>query len=256
MSGIVVKASVLPLLRCALVSEEIDIIVRIFGVGTALMGVSYAVFEKDTKRLLAFSTISQLGWILAAPAVGGFYALTHGLVKSSLFLIAGSLPSRNFKELQNKPIHTTIWIPLVIASLSISGLPLLSGFEAKVLTMKNVESWQFIVMNIAAVGTAISFAKFIFLPHTTAEEQKTKSGFWISVIFLITGLFVANIVYLPAYEITNITKALLTIAAGWLGYHFIFKKLSISLPRVFEEFEHLVGVMSLTLILLFWMAFP
>ncbi len=256
MSGIVVKASVLPLLRCALVSEEIDIIVRIFGVGTALMGVSYAVFEKDTKRLLAFSTISQLGWILAAPAVGGFYALTHGLVKSSLFLIAGSLPSRNFKELQNKPIHTTIWIPLVIASLSISGFPLLSGFAAKVLTTKNLESWQFILMNIAAVGTAISFAKFIFLPHTTAEEQKTKSGFWISVIFLITGLFVANIIYLPAYEITNITKALLTIAAGWLGYHFIFKKLSISLPRVFEEFEHLVGIMSLTLILLFWMAFP
>ena len=256
MSGIVVKASVLPLLRCALVSEEIDIIVRIFGVGTALMGVSYAMLEKDTKRMLAFHTISQLGFILAAPAVGGFYALTHGLVKSSLFLIAGSLPSRNFKELQNKPIHTNIWIALAIASLSISGLPLLSGFEAKVLTTKNLESWQFILMNIAAVGTAISFAKFIFLPHTTAEEQKTKSGFWISVIFLITGLFVANIIYLPAYEITNITKALLTIAAGWLGYHFIFKKLSISLPRVFEEFEHLVGVMSLTLILLFWMAFP
>ena len=256
MSGIVVKASVLPLLRCALVSEEIDIIVRIFGVGTALMGVSYAMLEKDTKRMLAFHTISQLGFILAAPAVGGFYALTHGLVKSSLFLIAGSLPSRNFKELQNKPIHTNIWIALAIASLSISGLPLLSGFEAKVLTTKNLESWQFILMNIAAVGTAISFAKFIFLPHTTAEEQKTKSGFWISVIFLITGLFVANIVYLPAYEITNITKALLTIAAGWLGYHFIFKKLSISLPRVFEEFEHLVGIMSLTLILLFWMAFP
>ena len=256
MSGIVVKASVLPLLRTAFVSEEIDTIVRIFAVGTALMGVSYAVFEKDTKRMLAFHTISQLGFILAAPAVGGFYALTHGLVKSSLFLIAGSLPSRNFKELQNKPIHTNIWIALAIASLSISGLPLLSGFEAKVLTTKNLESWQFILMNIAAVGTAISFAKFIFLPHTTAEEQKTKSGFWISVIFLITGLFVANIVYLPAYEITNITKALLTIAAGWLGYHFIFKKLSISLPRVFEEFEHLVGVMSLTLILLFWMAFP
>jgi len=259
MSGIVVKASVLPLLRTAFVSEEIDTIVRIFAVGTALMGVSYAVFEKDTKRMLAFHTISQLGFILAAPAVGGFYALTHGLVKSSLFLIAGSLPSRNFKELQNKPIHTNIWIALAIASLSISGLPLLSGFEAKVLTTKNLESWQFILMNIAAVGTAISFAKFIFLPHAKAEEeeeQKTKSGFWTSVIFLVTGLFVANIVYLPAYEITNITKALLTIAAGWLGYHFIFKKLSISLPRVFEEFEHLVGVMSLTLILLFWMAFP
>ena len=256
MSGIVVKASVLPLLRTAFVSEEIDIIVRIFGVGTALMGVSYAVLEKDTKRMLAFHTISQLGFILAAPVVGGFYALTHGLVKSSLFLIAGSLPSRNFKELQYKPIHTTIWIALVIASLSISGFPLLSGFAAKSLSMKNLASWQFIIMNIAAVGTAISFAKFIFLPHSREGEQKIKPGFWISIIFLITGLIVANIVYPQAYNIADITKALITIAVGWLAYHLIFKKLSISLPRVFEEFEHLVGVMSLTLILLFWMAFP
>jgi multicomponent Na+:H+ antiporter subunit D len=256
MSGIVVKASVLPLLRIALVSEEIDIIVRIFGVGTALMGVSYAVLEKDTKRMLAFHTISQLGFILAAPIVGGFYALTHGLVKSSLFLIVGSLPSRNFKELQYKPINTTIWIALVIASLSISGFPLLSGFAAKSLSMKNLASWQFILMNIAAVGTAISFAKFIFLPHSREGEQEIKSGFWISIIFLITGLIVANIVYPQAYNIADITKALITIAVGWLAYHLIFKKLSISLPRVFEEFEHLVGVMSLTLILLFWMAFP
>ncbi|MFM5897806.1 MAG: cation:proton antiporter [Dolichospermum sp.] len=256
MSGIVVKASVLPLLRTAFVSEEIDIIVRIFGVGTALMGVSYAVLEKDTKRMLAFHTISQLGFILAAPIVGGFYALTHGLVKSSLFLIAGSLPSRNFKELQYKPIHTTIWIALVIASLSISGFPLLSGFAAKSLSMKNLASWQFIIMNIAALGTAISFAKFIFLPHSREGEQKIKPGFWISIIFLITGLIVANIVYPQAYNTADITKALITIGVGWLAYHVIFKKLSISLPRVFEEFEHLVGVMSLTLILLFWMAFP
>ncbi|MFM6757030.1 MAG: cation:proton antiporter [Dolichospermum sp.] len=256
MSGIVVKASVLPLLRTAFVSEEIDIIVRIFGVGTALMGVSYAVLEKDTKRMLAFHTISQLGFILAAPIVGGFYALTHGLVKSSLFLIAGSLPSRNFKELQYKPIHTTIWIALVIASLSISGFPLLSGFAAKSLSMKNLASWQFIIMNIAALGTAISFAKFIFLPHSREGEQKIKPGFWISIIFLITGLIVANIVYPQAYNTADITKALITIGVGWLAYHVIFKKLSISLPRVLEEFEHLVGVMSLTLILLFWMAFP
>ncbi|MBD2293018.1 cation:proton antiporter [Anabaena sphaerica FACHB-251] len=255
LSGVVVKASVLPLLRCAAISEEIDFIVRILGVGTALMGVSYAVLEKDTKRMLAFHTISQLGFILAAPAVGGFYALTHGLVKSSLFLTAGSLPSRNFKELQYKPINTKIWIPLVTASLSISGFPLLAGFGAKVLTMKNIESWQVIAMNIAAVGTAISFAKFIFLPHKKDEEQKVKPGFWLAVIFLLTGLVVANVVYFQAYNVADIIKAILTIAIGWLAYHLIFKQLAIYLPRVFEEFDHLVGVMSLTLILLFWMAF-
>lgn len=255
LSGIVVKASVLPLLRCAFISEEINNIVIILGVGTALMGVSYAVLEKDTKRMLAFHTISQLGFILAAPAVGGFYTLTHGLVKSSLFLTAGSLPSRNFKELQYKSINTTIWIPLVIASLSISGFPLLAGFGAKVLTMKNLESWQFIAMNVAAVGTAISFAKFIFLPHKKDDEQQAKPGFWVAVIFLLTGLVAANVVYLQAYNIADILKAIATIAVGWLAYHLIFKRLAIYVPRIWEQFEHLVGVMSLTLILLFWMAF-
>ncbi len=60
---------------------------------------------------------------------------------------------------------TTMWIALAIASFSISGFPLLSGFGAKVLTMKNLVPWQVIGMNLAAFGTAIAFAKFIFLPH-------------------------------------------------------------------------------------------
>ena len=77
LSGVVVKTGVFPLLRCALMVETIQPILQIFSVGTALLGVIYAIFEKDTKRMLALSTISQLGFILTAPAVGGFYALTH-----------------------------------------------------------------------------------------------------------------------------------------------------------------------------------
>ncbi|TAE35468.1 MAG: cation:proton antiporter [Oscillatoriales cyanobacterium] len=246
LSGIVIKASILPLLRCALVSDDIDTIVRIFGVATALMGVSYAIFEKDTKRMLAFSTIAQLGFILAAPEVGGFYALTHGLVKSSLFLIAGSLPSRNFKELQSKAIDPKIWIALVIASLSISGFPLLAGFGAKVLTLKSVAPWQAIPMNIAAVGTAITFAKLIFIPR--GEKQEVKPGLWPAVILLIGGLIIANVVYLDAYSIESIIKAVGTIAIGWLIYVLIIKRLAIALPRAAEQFDHLVGVMTLTLI--------
>jgi multicomponent Na+:H+ antiporter subunit D len=253
LSGIVVKAGVYPLVRCALMVEEIDPIVRIFGVGTALLGVFYAIFEKDTKRMLALSTISQLGWILAAPGVGGFYALTHGLVKSALFLIAGALPSRNFKELQHQPIATPIWIALVIASLSISGLPLLSGFGAKVLTMKNLLPWQEIAMNIAALGTAITFAKFIFLPH--GGKAEVKPGFWAAIILLIGGLFLANIAYYEAYTVANIIKPLVTIGIGWLAYLLIFKHLVLKLPRVLEQFDHLIGVMSLILILLFWKGF-
>jgi multicomponent Na+:H+ antiporter subunit D len=258
LSGVVVKAGVFPMVRCALMLEEIDPIVRFFGVATALLGVGYAVFEKDTKRMLAFHTVSQLGFVLAAPLVGGFYALTHGLVKSALFLIAGVLPSRNFKELQHQPIDRSIWIALVIASFSISGFPLLSGFGAKVLTSKNLLPWQVIGMNLAALGTAISFAKFIFLPHHWETERqgdgekKISSGFWWAMVILLGGLVIANIFYYQAYTLQNTIKPLATIALGWLAYLFIFKKSIIRLPRGIEQFDHLIGVMSLMLILLFW----
>ncbi|WP_305037824.1 proton-conducting transporter membrane subunit, partial [Halomicronema sp. CCY15110] len=217
-------SGIYPLARFALMFENIDPIVRFFGVGTALLGVGYAVFEKDTKRMLAFHTVSQLGFVLAAPEVGGFYALTHGLVKSALFLIAGNLPSRNLKELRHQPIPRSVWIALAIASFSISGFPLLSGFGAKVLTMKNLLPWQVIGMNVAALGTAISFAKFIFLPHSNEVESPVKPGFWVAMALLLGGLVFANVVYYEAYTLGNIVKPLVTIALGWLAYWFIFRR--------------------------------
>ncbi|EHJ11482.1 NADH dehydrogenase subunit 4 [Crocosphaera watsonii WH 0003] len=253
LSGVVVKAAIYPLVRCTLMVPEVDPIVRIFGVGTALLGVIYAIFEQDAKRMLAFSTVSQLGFILAAPEVGGFYALTHGLVKSSLFLMAGALPSRNLRELKNKPMNTAIWIPLVIASFSISGFPLLSGFGAKVLTMKNLLPWQVLVMNVAALGTATAFAKFIFLPHTKEGGRKIKRGFWPAIALLLSGLFIANGVYYQAYTLTNIIKPLATIFLAWLTYIFIVERMVIKLPRVAEQLEHLIGMMSLILIFVFWL---
>lgn len=257
LSGVVIKAGVYPIVRCALVLQEFDPLIRLFGVATALLGVGYAMFEKDTKRMLAFHTVSQIGFILAAPEVGGFYALTHGLVKSALFLIAGALPSRSFKDLQQRPLPTAIWVALVMASFSISGFPMLSGFGAKVLTMKSLVPWQVIGMNLAALGTAISFAKFIFLPHQSSEpatgHQPMRTGFWVAVSLLIGGLFATNGIYYEAYTIANIAKPLATIALGWLIYLLVLQKVVVKLPRLLEQFEHLIGVMSLMLILLFWM---
>ncbi|MEL6493825.1 MAG: cation:proton antiporter [Cyanobacteria bacterium J06623_7] len=262
LSGVVVKAGVFPLVRLALMLEEIDPIVRLLGVATALLGVGCAVFAKDTKRMLAFHTISQLGFILAAPVVGGFYALTHGLVKSALFLLAGNLPSRKFKELKSLPLEPKIWLALAIASFSISGFPLLAGFGAKVLTTKNLLPWQTIAMNIAALGTAISFAKFIFLPRrkfsrhpdTLKESDKTKlqSGFWWAMAILLGGLVVTNVVYYEAYTVKNLVKPILTILAGWSVYLLVIKKISLKIPRGSERFDDLLGSMSLMLILLFW----
>ncbi len=256
LSGVVVKSGVFPLLRCALLLEGIEPIVRIFGVATALLGVSYAMLEKDTKRTLAFSTISQLGFVLAAPVAGGFYALTHGLAKSALFLIAGTLPSRNFQQLKERGINFKLGIALIIASLSICGLPLLSGFGAKVLTTKNLLPWQASAMNIATVGTVITFAKFIFLPWNQKQLEKTRSSFWWGMVILLGGLIVANGVAYQVYEVytvDNLLKSLLTIAIGWLAYLLILRKSVIKLSSAIEKFEHLIGGMSLILILVFWM---
>ncbi len=257
LSGSVIKAGIFPLARFALMVPETEPIVRFFGVATALLGVGYAVFEKDAKRMLAFHTISQLGFVLAAPEVGGFYALSHGLVKSSLFLTVGNLPSRNLKELRKMVLPTPLWIALAAASFSISGFPLLSGFGAKVLTMKSLLPWQVIGMNIAALGTAVSFAKFIFLPHGEPDDvsrqlKPLSPGFWIAVLTLLGGLVFGNVVYFEAYSVSNVIKPLATIALGWLAYWVVFRNAVVKLPRVAEQFDHLVGVMSLVLTFLFW----
>ena len=251
LSGVVVKTGVFPLVRCALLVPEIDPIVRIFGVATAFLGVVYALFEKDTKRLLSLSSISQLGWLLVAPEVAGFYALGHGLAKSTLFLIAGNLPSRDFKELQNRPINNALWIALVMGSLSISGFPLLVGFGAKMLTLENVLPWQVMLMNIGAIGTAIVYAKFVFLPH--GQGSDVKPGFWPPLILLLGALIASSSLYYEAYTVANITKSLAIIGIGWLAHFLIFQRLVFNLPRVLEQLEHLIGLMSLMLLLLLGM---
>ena len=276
LSGVVVKAGVFPLVRLALMLEVIEPMIRGFGVATALLGVSFAIWERDTKRTLAFSTISQLGFILVAPAVGGFYALTHGLAKSALFLIAGNLPSRSFTELKQLKVRNWLGIALLIPCLSISGFPLLSGFAAKVQTTENLLPWQGILMTTATVGTAIVFAKFIFaidfasvfssstaknsVPSLSQATRKEKvnsqkpihPSFWWAMVILLGGLIVANVAYDEAYTIKSFVKYLATIAAGWAIYLLAIDKIVIKLPRTVEQFDHLIGVMSLVLILLFW----
>jgi multicomponent Na+:H+ antiporter subunit D len=119
--------------------------------------------------------------------------------------------------------------------------------------MKNLLPWQVIGMNLAALGTAISFAKFIFIPFGDENSKPMKPGFWPAVLLLLAGLFAANVVYYEAYSLANIAKPLATIALGWLAYLLIFQRSTLKLPRVAEQFEHLIGGMTLMLMALFWM---
>ncbi len=263
MSGVVVKAGVFPLIRFAMMMPELAPTVRIFGVSTALLGVSFAIFAQDTKRLLAFSTVSQLGFVLAAPAAGGFYALTHGLAKAALFLTAGNLHSRDFKVLKNNPISVSRWAVLAIAGCSVMGVPLLAGFGAKTLTSEALLPWQSNLLIFATVGTAIAMAKLIFIPRAshdsdtdgkeTVKQKTVSAGYWLAVGLLLGGLFLANGLYPDAYSLKNFAKPAVIISIGWLIYFFVIQRVSVSVSRVVEQFDHLIGAMSLVLTLLFWM---
>jgi len=259
LSGVVIKTGVFALARCAAQGGDITLMIANFSVATALLGVGYAIFEQDTKRTLALSTISQVGFALAVPANAGFYVLTHGLAKACLFLTAGNLPSRKFADLQQMVIPRSRGWVLTIASLSVSGFPLLSGFGAKALVFKDLVLWQTIALNLAAVGTAIVFAKFIFLPSTDAPDpskpmvaSQPKIGFWMATIVLLAGLVAANFFHLETYTFANLIKALVTLGIGWIAYFLIIRKTLLKLPTAIEQFEHLIGMMILILVLLFW----
>ena len=254
LSGVVVKAGVFPLVRFALTVETLDPAVRLFGVAAAVLGVLYALVETDTKRVLACSTLSQVGWIMAIPEAAGFYALAHGLGKAALFLVVGKLPSRNLTVLGQQPIDTAYWVPLALGSFSISGFPFLAGFSAKMLTLKQGLPWQVAVLNGAAVGTAILYAKFVCLPHCRAPRADgwaAQPGLWRALALLLGALLIANLGYLDAYAPGNIVKALVIIGLGYLVHWLVIQRISLALPRVMERFDHLVGSMSLVLLLLF-----
>jgi multicomponent Na+:H+ antiporter subunit D len=118
-----------------------------------------------------------------------------------------------------------------------------------------------IALNVAAVGTAISFAKFIFLPHRaySGREQAKSSqplvpiGFWLAMVVLLGGLIIGNWGYLEAYHLESMAKALGTVGLGWLLYWGVISRLNLQLPRMLEQFEHLIGMMTLVLMGLFWM---
>jgi NADH-quinone oxidoreductase subunit L len=117
-------------------------IVAGIGVATALMAGTIGLVQNDIKRVLAYSTVSQLGYMFLAMGVGAyaagiFHLYTHAFFKALLFLgsgavihaLAGEQDLRNMGGLK-KYLPITYWT-FLIGALAIAGVPLLSGFFSK-----------------------------------------------------------------------------------------------------------------------------
>tara|TARA_Y100000591_G_scaffold282919_1_gene263596 strand:+ start:6472 stop:8385 length:1914 start_codon:yes stop_codon:yes gene_type:complete len=140
-----VTAGVFLVVRCSPIYEYSEFalsIVTIIGMTTAIFAASVALVQNDIKKIIAYSTCSQLGYMFFAAGVGAynvamFHLFTHAFFKALLFLGAGSV-IHAFNDEQNinnmggvKNKLPTTYFLMLIGTLALTGFPLLSGFYSK-----------------------------------------------------------------------------------------------------------------------------
>ena len=140
-----VTAGVFLVVRCSPIYEYSELalnIITIVGMTTALFAASVALVQTDIKKIIAYSTCSQLGYMFFATGVGAynvaiFHLFTHAFFKALLFLGSGSV-IHAFKDEQNINNMGGVWKKLpytytlmIIGTLALTGFPFLSGFYSK-----------------------------------------------------------------------------------------------------------------------------
>ena len=140
-----VTAGVFLVVRCSPIYEYSELalnIITIVGMSTAFFAATIALVQTDIKKIIAYSTCSQLGYMFFATGVGAynvamFHLFTHAFFKALLFLGSGSV-IHAFKDEQNINNMGGVWKKLpytytlmIIGTLALTGFPFLSGFYSK-----------------------------------------------------------------------------------------------------------------------------
>lgn len=151
-AGVYLLVRIFPLL-----STEVLYVISIVGGLTAFMGAFAAFAQNDIKKVLAFSTISQLGYMVLAigigvPLAGFFHLTTHAFFKAGLFLCAGSVihyyhetnhdPTFDGQDIRNmggiRKVLPFTFLAFSAFMLSLAGLPLMSGFLSKEMILNGI----------------------------------------------------------------------------------------------------------------------
>ncbi len=188
-------------------------IVAVVGLATAILAAAIAITQNDIKRVLAYSTVSQLGYMFLGLGVGAFtgaffHVITHAFFKALLFLGAGSVihAMSNEQDMRSmgglkKKLPIT-FITMLIATIAISGIPPLSGFFSKDEILahafaSNKALW--IGGLIGALFTAFYMFRMLFLTfygkfRGTFEEEKNIHESPLSMTFPLIVLAVLSVV--------------------------------------------------------------
>jgi NADH-quinone oxidoreductase subunit L len=185
-----VTAGVYMVARCSIIfasAPAILTVIAIIGAFTAIFAASIGLVQNDIKKILAYSTISQLGYMFLAMGVGAFtsgifHVMTHAFFKALLFLGAGSV-IHSMHEEQNiqhfgglKKYMPQTYFTFLIAALAISGIPPLSGFFSKDDILLNTYANGQYILWFIGFATAILTAFYIFRLYFLTFEGKERFG--------------------------------------------------------------------------------
>ncbi len=207
LSGVLIKAiGIYALLRLFFnmfqLSLEISLVLITIGVLSMIIGVILAIGQWDMKRLLAYSSISQVGYVVMAAGIamnilakggdkgiailalsgGLFHMFNHSIFKGLLFLTAGSVEyatgTRNLKELGGLPEFLPVTSASSFgASMSISGIPPFNGFFSKLIIIIAAVQGRFyllallaVIVSIFTLSTFMKVQRYAFLD----KYKKTK----------------------------------------------------------------------------------
>lgn len=233
-SSTLVTAGVYLLIRfnLFLAQSSARTLILFFGSITILIAGIRAIFEMDIKKMVALSTLSQLGLIVSAlgigrPDIAFFHLLTHAYFKALLFICAGNLiHCRNdYQDLRqigrialNLPVTTRF---VTLRNFSLCGLPFMAGFYSKDIFLEArllspLASSSVLIFFLATLLTAAYSLRFVLITAlrfssarallwSRDEDRVITRGIWILILpavmggrFLNWGLFPSpNLVYLP-----------------------------------------------------------
>jgi len=219
-----VTAGVYMVARFSFLYAEVPVagtIVAWIGILTALLAAIFGCFQRDIKRILAYSTVSQLGYMfagvgVAAYSAGIFHVFTHAFFKALLFLGAGSVIYAMHHEqdiwrmggLKNK-MPITYWT-MLIGCLALAGCPPFSGFFSKdeilylALASGHKGVW-FIGVLVAAMTAYYTFRMFFVVFHGEPRNQEaydhakeSPKVMTIPLIILAVGAFFSGYLNVPS----------------------------------------------------------
>nr|QHQ98503.1 NADH dehydrogenase subunit 5 [Coleolaelaps cf. liui XFX-2019] len=209
-SSTLVTAGVYLLIRLSMMysSEEVSTMMMFMSVVTMFMSGLGALYEMDMKKVIALSTLSQLGvmmMVLGAgmPVLSFFHLVNHALFKAMLFLCAGvaihsSMNNQDMRSMSNVFLMSpSVSMSMIISSLSLSGFPFLSGFYSKDMILEIMYEFNNSLLVTVMIFLSTMFTvmySFRMIYYLLVKSDSSCSGYFNEGVMSNVVIFMSMVV--------------------------------------------------------------